>query len=317
MRRGRGAALRVNPRAAARPWQIHLALAGAQVGFALFPIFGKLALASIPPFLFAAFRVVAAAILLDGIRRVQTPEKILAADRPRLVLYALLGVSFNQVLFIFGLFLTTAINTTILTTTIPVFTLAAAVLLRREKMGLRAGLGILLAGAGALALLNVQRFDWSNDSFRGDLLLILNCTSYSLYLVLSRPILAHYRALTFTAAVFRYGAVFIVLVAIPDLLRFQPSRVPPLAWACMAAVILLCTVIPYLLNAWALARTHASRVAFYVFLQPLIATALAIPILGETLSFKTVVAGLLILGGLGVTVLSGRPQPTVDETLSV
>ena len=304
-------------RAAARPWQIHLALAGAQVGFALFPIFGKLALASIPPFLFAAFRVVAAAILLDGIRRVQTPEKIQAADRPRLFLYALLGVSFNQVLFIFGLFLTTAINTTILTTTIPVFTLAAAVLLRHEKMGLRAGLGILLAGAGALALLNVQRFDWSNDSFRGDLLLILNCTSYSLYLVLSRPILAHYRALTFTAAVFRYGAVFIVLVAIPDLLRFQPSRVPPSAWACMAAVILLCTVIPYLLNAWALARTHASRVAFYVFLQPLIATALAIPILGEVLSAKIVVAGLLIFAGLAVTVLAGRPQPTADETLSV
>ena len=307
----------MNPRAAARPWQIHVALAGAQVGFALFPIFGKLALASIPPFLFAAFRVVAAAILLDVIRRVQTPEKIFAADRPRLVLYALLGVSFNQVLFIFGLFLTTAINTTILTTTIPVFTLAAAVLLGREKMGLRAGLGILLAGAGALALLNVQRFDWSNDSFRGDLLLILNCTSYSLYLVLSRPILAHYRALTFTAAVFRYGAVFIVLVAIPDLLRFQPSRVPPLAWACMAAVILLCTVIPYLLNAWALARTHASRVAFYVFLQPLIATALAIPILGEALSFKAAVAGLLIFAGLAVTVLSGRPEPTAEETLSV
>jgi drug/metabolite transporter (DMT)-like permease len=317
MRRRGAAALRVSPRVATRPWEIHLALAGAQVGFALFPIFGKLALAAIPPLLFAAFRVAAAAILLDGIRRAQAPEKIRAADRPRLFLYALLGISFNQVLFIFGLFLTTAINTTILTTTIPVFTLAAAVLLGRERMGLRAGIGILLAGAGALALLNVQRFDWSNDSFRGDLLLILNCVSYSLYLVLSRPILAHYRALTFTAAVFRYGAVLIVLVAIPDLLRFQPSLVPPSAWACLAAVIVLCTVIPYLLNAWALARTHASRVAFYVFLQPLIATALAIPILGEVLTPKTVVAGLLIFAGLALTLLSGRPEPAADETLSV
>ena len=99
--------------------------------------------------------------------------------------------------------------------------------------------------------------------------------------------------------------------------RFEPSRVPPIAWACLAAVIVLCTVIPYLLNSWALARTHASRVAFYVFLQPLIATALAIPILGEALSFKTVVAGLLIFAGLAVTVLSRQPQPTADETLSV
>ena len=62
--------------------------------------------------------------------RTQPRERSAPADRKRLLLYGLLGVSFNQILFIFGLSLTTAINTTILTATIPVFTLAAAVLLR-------------------------------------------------------------------------------------------------------------------------------------------------------------------------------------------
>ena len=290
----------------ARSAEVHLALAGAQIGFALFPILGKLALASIPPFLFAAFRVVAAALLLEAIRRTHAREDIRPADRGRLLLYALLGVSFNQVLFIFGLFLTTAINTTILTATIPVFTLAAAVLLGRERMTSRAAIGIALAGAGALALLNAQRFDWGSASFRGDLLLLANSTSYSLYLVLSRPILAHYRVVTFTAAVFRYGAILIVLLALPDLRRFEPARVPPLAWACLAGVIVLCTVIPYLLNSWALARTHASRVALYVFLQPLISTVLAILVLGELLTAKIVLAALLIFAGLAVTVVRGR-----------
>jgi drug/metabolite transporter (DMT)-like permease len=299
----------VTARPAGRPWEIHLALAGAQTGFALFPIFGKLALTSIPPFVFAAFRVVAAALLLEGVSRLHGREPIRREDRPKMFLYGLLGVSFNQVLFIFGLFLTTAINTTILTATIPVFTLAAAVLLGRERLGARAAIGIALAAAGALALLNAQRFDWSSASFRGDLLLLANSTSYSLFLVLSRPILAHYRVTTFTAGVFRYGALVIVVVALPDLIAFEPARVTPLAWACLAAVILFCTVIPYLLNAWALARTHASRVAFYVFLQPLIATVLAIAILGETLTVKVVVAGLLICAGIGVTALGRRPLP--------
>jgi drug/metabolite transporter (DMT)-like permease len=284
------------------PWQVHAALAGAQVGFSLFPIFGKIALASIPPLPFAAFRVTAAALLLDGIRRAQRGEPIRRADRPRIFLYGLLGVSFNQILFISGLALTTAIHTTILTATIPVFTLAAAVLLRKESLTARATAGILLAGAGALALLNAHQFDWSNGSFRGDLLIIANSISYSLYLVLSRRGLADYSANAFTAAVFRYGAILIVLAAIPDLRRFSPSRTPPLAWGCLAAVILLCTVIPYLLNSWALARTHASQVAFYVFLQPLIATALAIPILGESLTTKTLVAGAMILAGLTVSI---------------
>ena len=135
------------------PWRVHAALAGAQVGFALFPIFGKLALASIPALPFAAFRVTAAAVLLDAIRRAHGGESVRKADRPRLVLYALLGVSFNQILFISGLALTTAIHTTILITTIPVFTLAAAVLLRKESLTARAAAGILLAGAGVALVL--------------------------------------------------------------------------------------------------------------------------------------------------------------------
>jgi drug/metabolite transporter (DMT)-like permease len=296
-----------------RRWEVHLALAGAQVGFGLFPILGKLALGAIPPLLFAAFRVSAAALLLDGFRRLGDPEPIRPADRPRLFLYGLLGVSFNQLLYILGLYYTTAINTTVLTATIPVLTLAAAVALGRERFTARGAAGVVLAGAGALALLGAQRFAWSSETFRGDLLLVGNSTSYSLYLVLSRPILARYRVITFTATVFRYGAILIALLAIPSLLRFDARAVPPLAWACLAGVVVLCTVVPYLLNSWALARTHASRVAFYVFLQPLIATLLAIAILGETLTPKTAIAGLLIFAGLAVTLprerLSPRPIP--------
>jgi drug/metabolite transporter (DMT)-like permease len=294
-------------------WSVHLALAGAQAGFALFPILGKLALSAIPPFVFAAIRVLAAAALLEGVRRFQDPEEVRREDRRRLFLYALLGVSFNQILFILGLHRTTAIHTTILTATIPAFTLAAAVALRHETLTLRAAAGIALAVAGALLLLNAEGFDWARSNVRGDVLLLANATSYSLYLVLSRPTLAQYRVVTFTAYVFRYGALLIVLAALPDLARFQPQRVPGRAWACLAGVILFCTVLPYLLNSWALARTAASRVAFYVFLQPLISTVLAILVLREALTAKSLVAAALILAGLAVTVvrrrLPARPVP--------
>ena len=304
----------MSPRGRSSPWQIHLALLSAQTGFALFPIFGKLALGSVPPFAFAALRVVGAVIILDAFRIVRhRREEIRPADHKKLLFYGLLGVSFNQLLFILGLSLTTAINTTILTATIPVFTLAAAALLGREKLTTTSTVGILLASSGAWILLNAQRFVWSSGNFRGVSLLLLNCISYSLYLVLSRPILKHYRVATFTATVFRYGAILIVLVALPELLRMKWSAVTPGAWACVLAVIVLCTAIPYLLNSWALARTHASHVAFYVFLQPVITTALAMMFLGERPSTTTALAALLIFLGLGGTLvrghLSARPLP--------
>jgi drug/metabolite transporter (DMT)-like permease len=87
---------------------------------------------------------------------------------------------------------------------------------------------------------------------------------------------------------------------------FAPVSVTPLSWVSLAAVVLFSTVMPYLANSWALARTSASRVAFYVFLQPLLASVLAVLVLGETLSGKTVAAGALILGGLAVSMVRGR-----------
>ncbi len=287
-------------------WPVHAALLSAQTGFALFPIFGKLALASMPALVLAALRVVSASVLLEVVRRVGRHPGLAPKDRRAVLLYGLLGVSFNQVLFILGLSLTTAINTTILTATIPVFTLIAASVLGQEAMTLRAATAIALAGSGALLLLDVRNFDWHSRSFRGNLLLIGNAVFYSFYLVLSRPILARYSALTIVSRVFLYGAGPIVLAAAPALAAFAPARVTPLSWGSLAAVVLFCTVMPYLANSWALARTPASRVAFYVFLQPLVASALAVVVLRERLSAKILTAGGLILAGLAVSMARGR-----------
>jgi drug/metabolite transporter (DMT)-like permease len=286
---------------------VHLALASAQAGFALFPMFGKLALATVPPLVLAGLRVVTAALLLEAIRRAAGNPLPGRPDRGIFVLLAFLGVSINQIFFILGLSLTTAINTAVLTATIPVFTLAVALLLRHERLRPRALLGLVLAFSGALVLLEIQRFDWRSDFVKGDLLLLANCLSYSFYLVLGRPVMARYRAPTAISAVFLYGTLPILLVAGPSFARFEPASVTPLAWWSLAAIVVLSTVLPYLLNSWALARTEASRVAFYVFLQPLIGATMAILVLNEHLTPRTVVAAALIFAGLGVTVLPSRP----------
>ena len=293
------------------PWSVHLALGAAQTGFAFFPTLGKIALVTMPPLPLAALRVTAAALMLDLIRRISRAETLSPGDRRRVLLYGILGVSLNQVLFILGLSLTNAINATILTATIPVFTLGVAVLMKRERLTLSAAAGVVLAGAGVLVLVNVQNFDWHSRHVRGDLLLLGNAVAYSLYLVLSRPILTHYRVITIVSHIFLYGAPPILLFTAPALLRFAPGSVSPRSWASFAGVVVLCTVVPYVLNSWALARTGSSKVAVYVFLQPLIATALAVAILRERLTARTVLAGVLILAGLAVSL--ARPRLPTEE----
>jgi drug/metabolite transporter (DMT)-like permease len=288
------------------PWSVHAALLAAQTGFAFFPILGKLALATIPALVFAALRVTAAALMLEGARRLTRAETLGRKDRKAVFLFGVLGVSLNQVLFILGLSMTTAINTSILTATIPVFTLVVAVLLGREAMTARGVFGVLLAGAGALWLLNVDHFDWHSRSIQGSLLLLANALAYSLYLVLSRPILTRYGVLTIVSRVFLFGAIPIILFTAPAVAAFAPSTVTRVSWASLGGVVVFSTVMPYAANSWALARTHASRVALYVFVQPLIASALAVAILRESLTPRTAGAGLLILAGLAVTLTRGR-----------
>ena len=176
-------------------------------------------------------------------------------------------------------------------------------MLRHERLQLRSLLGLVLALSGALVLLDLQRFDWRSDFVKGDLLLLANCLAYSFYLVLGRPVMARYRAPTAISTVFLYGALPILLVATPSSHGFSPSSVAPIAWWSLTAIVVISTVLPYLLNSWALARTHASRVAFYVFLQPLIGAATAILVLNERLTPRTVLAAALIFAGLGVTLV--------------
>ncbi|MFN2633359.1 MAG: DMT family transporter [Thermoanaerobaculia bacterium] len=288
-------------------WPVHASLLGAQAGFALFPIFGKLVLPVIPPLVLAAIRVCSAALLLEALRRISRGRELDRKDRPAVFLYALLGVSFNQLLFILGLSMTTAVHTTILTATIPVFTLGVAVLLGREKMAARGLAAVGLASAGVLVLLDVTGRPLANGSVRGDLLILANSLSYSFYLVLSRPILARYSAGTVVSRIFLYGAGPILLVAAPFVPRFSPAKVPAISWASVAAIVIFSTVLPYLCNSWALARTEASKVAFYVFLQPLIASVLAVIVLRERFAARTAVAAALIFAGLVVSV-AGLPR---------
>jgi drug/metabolite transporter (DMT)-like permease len=277
------------------------ALFCAQSFLGAFPVIAKMALASIPPLPFALFRVVGASLALWAVRPLLPQERVDRADLPRLALLALLGVAFNQILYIEGLSLSTAINASVLMTTIPILTLGIAIVAGREGAGGRKLAGCALGLAGALTILDITRFDLRSRLFLGDAMLLTNATAYSTYLVLSRDLLRKYSATTFIRVTFSMGAVPIFAFAAAPLARMSLSRVTPTAWACMAAVILFPSVLGYVLNAWALARTHASRVALFVTMQPFVATSLAVVWLAEEPSARTAVAAALIFAGLLVS----------------
>lgn len=126
-----------------------VALVVVQVLFGLFPVAAKFAFQEFAPFSVAALRTGIAAVLLLAVQRVLARRRVdLGLHALPLAGLALLGIVLNQGFFLLGLQWTTATNATLIITTIPVFTYAAAVLAGRESLGPRRALGIGLALIG-------------------------------------------------------------------------------------------------------------------------------------------------------------------------
>jgi drug/metabolite transporter (DMT)-like permease len=241
-----------------------------------------------------------------------TLQTIEAGDWPLLIVSSMLGLVLNQLLFTKGLSLTTAINATLLSTTIPVFTLLVGVVLGTDRATLRRLLGIALAAAGVLYLIGPGRAQFSSATRIGDLLIVSNSLCYGAYIAVSKNLMKRYSALSVITWIFVAGCVVTVPVGAVSLAHISLGSIPWRVWLAILYIIVFPTAGAYYLNGWALARVPPSTVAVYVYLQPLIAFVVAPIILGESLSVHAVIASLLIFAGvLVVTRRRSAKQATV------
>lgn len=286
----------------------YAALVGAQLLFATWPIVGKVGLRDIHFLPFAMARMVGAAVVLAGLLWVLGRPKLPApGDLGRLAIYSVFGIVINQVIFLWGLSMTTATNAALLLTTIPVFTYLMALVAGHEPWAWRRGLGIAVALAGVLLLLDPANFSLADDHLVGNLLILTNALSYAFYLVISRPILRRVEPLTATAWLFIFGSLMVVPLTLMTEGAGPLLELTPVLWLILAYVVLGPTVGTYVLNLVALSRVASSTVAVFIYVQPVATVLMAWGLLGETLRTVHLLAGGLVLAGVGLVTLHRRP----------
>jgi drug/metabolite transporter (DMT)-like permease len=214
----------------------------------------------------------------------------------------------NQLLFVKGLSLTTVINATLLGTTIPVFTLLVSIIFGYDRLSLRKALGILLAAGGVIYLVDPLRADFSGQTALGNLLILVNSLSYGAYIALSKDLLKRYGALTFITWIFIFGSLLTIPIGAMTLANSPLQNAGLGITLAVLYIILVPTVGAYYANAWALARVSPSTVAVYIYLQPLIAFALAPLILGESWNSRTWIASALIFAGVAIVIMRSRSR---------
>lgn len=290
------------------------ALALVQLFFGLHYLAVKRVLVEIPPPAWALIRVACAALLLAGValalgRRLTCS----AGDLGRLALYSLFGVVFNQLCYAEGMARTSATHASILMTAIPVSTLGCAVLLRRERWSLRKLAAIGLGLAGVLLVVRPFAAPAAETRLSGDVLILVNGLSYSLFLVLSKRLMARMDALAATTLLLGFGTLGMLLPGLPALRGFDPAGVSPWVWTLGAWIVLFPTAAAYLMTYWALARVESSVVAFFVYLQPVVAAGLAVTLLGDPLPAHVLAGAALVFAGVYFALRPRRPASTADD----
>jgi drug/metabolite transporter (DMT)-like permease len=280
----------------------HLALLGTNIFFAINFTAVKYLINDgfIKPFGLNLIRVAITAILL-WVLYFFSPQKttVNKKDYGRFLLCALTGVAINQLLFIKGLSLTYSIHASLLMLTTPILITFIAAWVLKEKINNYKLMGLGLGIMGAMVLiLAKEKIGNPNDVVLGDLLILINAISYTLYFVLVKPLMKEYNPVMVLRIIFSIGFFMILPFCWNEFTAIPWQSYNEKEFAVLSLIVLGGTFCAYLFNIYGIKILGASVAGAYIYLQPFFAAAIAISFLGEALAIYKLLAGALIFMGV-------------------
>lgn len=258
----------------------------------------KFVLQTVPPFTLAFIRFGSAAILLFPF--VFKKLFIAKKDIRNVILCSLCGVTLNIGFYFLGLQRTSALNAGIIVAALPMFTLIFARVFLKETITKNFLLGAIFGLVGIGIIIGK---DFFGNSFTfsplGDILILFAMISYVGYEIMSKT-LKQYSPLTITFYSFSIGA----LSFLPSMfLEYQtnPYWINQITTGITFGIlygIFFSALVAYCLWQWALWQIEASRVGFFLYLDPIVSTALAVLFLSEPITLPFIFGSILIFTGL-------------------
>ena len=280
----------------------HLSIAAAYTIFGLNLVFCKDIANSgtISPYVLFTLRAIGASALFGLLSLFMPKEKVERGDYLKIAAASLVGLFIPQMTFLMAITMTSAIDTAIIGTLGPIFTMFFAFLFLKEPItGKKAG-GVALSFAGILFLIfnSVQEGGAAATSPWGVVLLLVNSISFSLYLGLFRPLISKYSVVTFM----KWSFLFSLLVSLPlsgkELFTTHYAAIPvDVRWE-IGYLIFFATFVAYFLIPYGQKFIRPTLVSMYSYIQPIIAAIVSIWAGVDTLTWQKVLASALVVGGV-------------------
>ena len=276
----------------------HLAIAATYTIFGLNIVFCKdIANAeAVSPIVLFTMRAIGASALFWLISFFLPKERVAPADMFKIAAASVVGLFIPQLTFLMAITMSTSIDTAILGTLGPIFTMFFAYFFLKEPItGKKAG-GVVLSFAGVIFLIlnSVHAGGAAATSPMGIALLLLNCLSFSLYLGLFRPLISRYSVVSFMKWMFLLSLPF----SARGLLSTDFAAIPVnVRWE-IGYLIIFATFVAYFLIPFGQKRLRPTLVSMYTYLQPIIAAVVSISAGMDSLNWQKILSTILIVGGV-------------------
>lgn len=251
------------------------------------------------PIALVFLRIIGAAILFWILSLFVRTQKVENQDLKRMALLALFGVVINQVFFIYGLSITTPINSSIIMISNPVMVFIFTLFILKERITVLKVSGLTLAVIGAAMILSLRgNFEIGSETIMGDLMTLINSASWAIFIVMVKPIMLKYNTATAMRWMFLFGSLYILPIGFVETMHTNWSAFTGHALFALFFVVVMTTFLAYFLNVYGLQELSPNTVSAYIYLQPFLASLFAILMHEDELTYTKLASGILIILGL-------------------
>ena len=224
-------------------------------------------------------------------------------DLLKLAAVGIVGNGLYQIMFIRGVSLTSASNTSLILSTSPLFVALLGAVLRIERIHWAAWLGIMISFGGLYLVIagRAGGLDFASGHFQGDLSIFCAAVFWASYTVFSKPFLERMSPLKFSAVTVWAGTLVYVPYAAKDVLAVRWAAFTALDGLLILLSALFGFVIGYLIWYNSVRKVGNSKTAIYNNLTPVFTALFAALFLGESFRLPQIAGAAVILAGVFLT----------------
>lgn len=253
-----------------------------------------------------SFRVLGGALLFWLTSLFTKKEHVPVKDILLLGCAGLFALVFNQCSYTIGLNLTSPSNSSIMTTSMPIFAMVLSFFILKEPITWQKAGGVLLGCTGAVIIITTSATAGNAKvgNIWGDLLCMSAQLSFALYLSLFKPLIQKYSLFTVNKWMFTWATLIIWPFTLGHVSSIDFASVPMSTWWETSFVVFFGTYISYICMMVGQQTLRPTVVSVYNYMQPLVSVSVSVAAGLAVFKTSQALAAILVFSGVWFVVKS-------------